>query len=328
MEDMRIATLIPAYKSGYIEKTLLSLSRQTYRHFDCYLSDDSPGGEVGRKVENLKSSGIVNFPLQTLAGPKSGLAIKNIQNLLHRVEAGYDLIHILFDDDLIRPDFYKRHVSLHCRAKVSVTASARYFINGQGLALAKTPIPSKVASAKNDVMILADRYVAATTIPSVTNWIGEYSNMVFNVAHRLDFGLCGDGRIHYGLADLSAAIFVGERLGYIRDHLGGFRVHADSMTAQVKDPSRMSGLLAWVPIAQSALSNGLIEESDVLCCVTAVKRYCDLDYAQDPLMVEFSKTLASILRNRPVDFSEFNERWSQFLIGNFGEFWRTSPVLA
>jgi hypothetical protein len=317
MSSLRIATLIPAFRQRFAGSALKCLARQTYRDFDCYLSDDSAGLEVMALADSLRSEGRINFALKTMPGPRVGLSLLNIRRLLSQVESDYDLIHIFFDDDLIQPSFYERHVALHQRTSVRVTASARYVVDESGRAIAKPDFPEQVLGAGKEEMVLTDRYLAKTIIPKMRNWVGEYSGMVFSRASLEHFGLLGWNSRHYGLADVSASIFADARLGYIKTPLGGFRVHGRSMTGDVENPSRKCGLLAWVEITSDAFGRGLISEQDARACVEIVRFHCAQDYPKSPDMNRFGSMFDEMLSGRPLVFSRFSEAWRNHISETF-----------
>jgi hypothetical protein len=154
-------------------------------------------------------------------------------------------------------------------------------------------------------------------IPKMHNWVGEYSSMVFSRESLEHFGLLGWNSRHYGLSDVSASIFAGARLGYIKTPLGGFRVHGSSMTSDVENPSRKCALLAWGEIASDAFSRGLIPEQDARACVEILRFCFARDYPKSPDVDRFRSLLDESLSGRPFIFSRFSEEWRNHISESF-----------
>jgi len=314
---LKIATLIPAIRTRFLERSLKCLSRQSYRNFDCYISDDSVDCKVIALAEALKHENFVNFSLKTISGPRVGLAIANIRALLSEIKGEYDLVHFFLDDDIINPDFYKAHVDLHQRIDIRVSASARSIVNEVGRPIAMARLPEKLSGTAKKQIVVTDRYLANTMIPKINNWVGEYSNMVFKSDCQDYFGMTGWTGLHYGLADVSCPIFAGPRLGYIQEILGSFTMHKDSMTSDYENPTRKCTLLAWVQIALDALDRGLISEESARACINSVRVYNSKVYPSDSDMMDFQSIFDDIVSARTLDFSEFSQKWKLFIKNNF-----------
>jgi len=314
---LKIATLIPAVRTRFLERSLKCLSSQSYRNFDCYLSDDSVDYEVTALAEALKHNKVINFSLKTMPGPRVGLAVANIRMLLSEIKEEYDLVHLFFDDDIIGPDFYKAHADLHQRIDVRVSASARSLVNELGHPIARARLPEKVGRTAKKQVVVTDSYLANTMIPTINNWVGEYSNMVFRGDCLDYFGMTGWTGLHYGLGDVSCPIFAGPRLGYIPEILGSFTIHNDSMTSDYANPSRKCSVLAWPQIALDALNRSLISEECARACIKVVREYNLNVYSSSSDMMRFQVIFDNIISARSLDFSEFSKEWQDFIRNNF-----------
>jgi len=317
MPALKIATLIPAFRTDFLEDTLKCLGRQSYRNFDCYLADDSAELEVITLTESLRERDFFNFHLEVLPGPRVGLSLANIRMLLSRIKGRYDLIHLFFDDDLLESDFYATHINLHRHGNIRVSASARSIVDSAGVPVGRGNLPEKVGRSSKKQMLITDRYVANTMIPTINNWVGEYSNMVFASDCADYFGMTGWNGLHYGLGDVSCAIFAGSELAYTSEVLGSFRMHDKSLTADINNPSRKCSLLAWCQIASDALDRGLISEDCARACIRTV---CSLNanlYSGASEMMRFQKILDDMLLDRHLNFSKFTIEWKNYFRDNF-----------
>jgi len=314
---LKIATLIPAIRTRFVESALKCLSRQSYRNFDCYLSDDSADSKVIALAEALRKKDVINFPLRAMPGPRVGLAFANIRMLLSKISGEYDLVHLFFDDDIIGPNFYKAHVALHQRINIRVSASARAIVNELGHPIARARLPEQLSEVTKNQIVVTNRYLASTMIPTISNWVGEYSNMVFRSDCLDYFGMTGWTGLHYGLGDVSCPIFAGPRLGYIPEILGGFTMHENSMTSDYSNPTRKCSLLAWPQIALDALDRGLISEESARACINSVRVYNSKVYPSDSDMMDFQSIFDDIVSARTLDFSEFSQKWKLFIKNNF-----------
>ena len=107
---LRIHTLIPAYKTKYIEDLLGSLECQTRPAGKIFISDDSPNGAFREALYSGQyAKRLEKLDISFHEGPRTGAA-DNIRQLLRLWNGGSELIHILLDDDVLYPEFYERHL--------------------------------------------------------------------------------------------------------------------------------------------------------------------------------------------------------------------------
>ena len=314
-----IVTLIPAYKTEYLGDLFSGLISQKMKDFKVILSDDSPDGEVTEKIRKGFYGNISEkINLLVVRGPCQG-AHKNTQYLIRGWGKIAPFIHIHLDDDIIYPDFYRAHLQLNSLEKFSATASLRWVTDINGQPDQEFPLPEFLYKNNNHITKLTSIELFNSTIPNCTNWIGEFSNMIFNsnIANLyLDLKIADFS--YYGLNDIGL-ILDGSRLapvGIIRDHLSGFRRHPKQSTAQINSHGIKCGHLAWCALAFASLKEGRISSEIAIQSIKiALNRTKRLYHADKSIQkfLTFDQDENINLEKLSIDFQML---WNDYLIDN------------
>jgi hypothetical protein len=280
-----ITTLIPAYKSAHLGELFLGLKTQTMRDFRVILSDDSPGGEITDRIRRGVYDPLIDtLDLLVVQGPRRG-AFPNIRHLLRQLSGQDTLVHLLMDDDVIYPDFYRMHAMTHASAALGATVSQRWLAGAEGRPIAQLPLPEAIEQQSQRIVAVDGRALVDTTIAFCRNWLGEFSNAVLArpAVERLQRATLG-GLSYYGLADIGVMIDVSaERpIGFIHDHLGLFRSHPAQSTAARTSHGLQCGFLAWAALALGARRAGRLADAAVRLTLQRVVTLTRETYADVP----------------------------------------------
>ncbi len=313
---MTICTLVPVYKKEFFSGTLISLGTQRLKPSKVIFSDDSPDHFLlnDHSIKRAASQILPETEIVYLQGPRVG-PLSNIKFLLGEVSEEHELIHVLFDDDLIFPDFYLAHQTAFSRyPSARCVVSFRWFLSELNIPIGAPPVPVFVR--------FGDRYqpiplhlLASSTVPFVSNWLGELSNTTFRgrtAAERI-FDVCNPSLPVCGLEDIGTfAKFSDEgSLLLMADFLSGFRVSSSNNTANKQSENFKAAVLGWVPISLFALSRSCITSDQHWECVGNVLATAKSLYAEtDPLLV---KKLELYYYARSENLIDFSGLWFSFL---------------
>jgi hypothetical protein len=147
---MKITSLMPAFKIDYIMESIYSVALQSMPVNNLIISDDSKNDEV---INYLKTKNLeLLFPkldISIVSGPKDG-PWSNIKYLLSLLSDEVDLFHVMMDDDLIYPDFMRKHSLLHQEVTPMITVSKRWVLHKTGLPIGVPYIPDYIY--KNNII--------------------------------------------------------------------------------------------------------------------------------------------------------------------------------
>jgi glycosyltransferase involved in cell wall biosynthesis len=285
-----ITTLIPAFKPEYLGETLLSLRRQSVRDFRVVVSDDSPGAVITDMIRDRRFGAATDgLELTVVRGPGNGRL--NHLRLVDLWAGSTPFMHLLMDDDVLFPGFYRAHLQAHARAAFSVTVSARWLSQDDAAPAWSLPLPAVVEDSPLRVVPLDAAQVFPTVVPGCENWLGELSNMVWTADAAAHYPRPPvDGLNYYGLLDVGAVLeAVGRQpVGFIREHLGVFRQHGRQTTHNVGGHGHKVCMLVWAAYALHAWAQQRIDARDTVRAIsTTVRRCLDLYGEGDPVMDEF-----------------------------------------
>lgn len=312
--DYVITTLIPAYKTEYLAELLQSLVSQTYKNFSVIISDDSPGQQVTAKLLTSEFSKLTQqLNLEIIEGPKLGKNHANIRRLLEFWADRTDLVHFLFDDDVIYPTFYEEHVHAHMHLSAEVSISRRWAADCNGAVTRAQSVPSNLMKINERFVHINQSNLAKAVIPDCHNWLGEYSNAVFNSrsVSMLDT-LRVDEISIYGLGDIASFIFAADSIVWINENLGFFRASHQQITGQIQNPSVKAGYLAWVALAIIALDRQLISFKDYQQTLSIIFIEVSKRYAGDDEMLPFAKCINE-LHGCAENKMAFLTMWDKFI---------------
>ena len=311
-----LITLIPAYKADYLAELFLGLRSQSFKDFRVVLSDDSPGGTV---TELIRSGALDNLiaPLDLLVvqGPRQG-SLKNIHHLLDGWAAQASLVHVLMDDDIVYPDFYRSHALAHSHGAPGASVSQRWLTAADGRPGALLPLPAFFDELPERLVYLDAPALFATTALHCQNWLGEFSNMVLSqTAVRRLRGSSMNGLSYYGLADIGVLLDVSSHapVVFIRDHLGGFRSHPQQTTHKRQSFALKCGYLAWVALALAGWRSGHLSAAQTQASLAISVGQCMNQFASDPSLSEFFGVAINNARNLASFDEHFGSWWARIL---------------
>lgn len=310
-----IATLVPAYKPDFLAPLFAGLRTQTLRDFRVIVSDDSPGASITDALRSGRFDALTNgLDLTVVRGPCSPL--KNHQHLLDTWARSTPLVHLLMDDDVIYPDFYRAHAALHARQRLSASVSLRWLTGTGGEPFATLPLPDFVMQSRERSIEVDTAVLFDSTVARGENWLGELSNMVFTAEAAGCFPRPpAKGVSYFGLPDVGLLLNAAST-GPIRvlcDHLSGFRQHAGQTTANTQSSNLKIAHLAWIAFALQARRDGHLDDARALHGVSAATQRCLQVYASDPLMQRYFAIVQARLTDLERFETEFGVFWQELL---------------
>ncbi len=324
-----IVTLIPAYKTEYIGELFAGLRAQTFKGFHVVLSDDSPGGEITRRIRaGLYGNLSRELNLLIVRGPNLG-SQKNIQHLIEGWGDGAPLVHIHLDDDVIYPDFYRAHADAHDRSPIGASVSLRWVVSTGGHPYFDLPLPLLLDDGNARIVLVTTDKLFSSTVPKCENWLGEISNVILSAEGARRYAHSRIGELsYYGLGDIGVLLDISRHasIAVIRDHLSGFRINPHQSSSQLESFGMKCGHLAWFSLALAAWSGGYTStEQTVQSFKIAISRSYHL-YAGDPQMEPFFV----LFKKQPHDLAllakAFAVLWAAFLEDNAdSRFWVPKP---
>ena len=311
-----LITLIPAYKADYLAELFLGLRSQSFKDFSIVLSDDSPGGTVTELIRSgALESLIAPLDLLVVQGPRQG-SLKNIHHLIDGWAARAPLVHVLMDDDIVYPDFYRQHALAHTRGAPGASVSQRWLTASDGRPGAMLPLPAFFDELPERLVCLDAAALFATTAAHCQNWLGEFSNMVLSqeAARRLR-GSSMNGLSYYGLADVGVLLDVSNHapVVFIRDHLGGFRSHPQQNTHKRQSFGLKCGYIAWVALALAGWRSGHLSAEQTQASLAISVGQCMNQFASDTSLSEFFGIAIANARNLSSFDEHFGDWWARIL---------------
>lgn len=313
---MQITTLIPAYKTKYLQELLAGLLTQTRKSDRIIISDDSPNGEFAEALQSLRySAWVAALPIEIHRGPRAG-AYENFKHLVNLWGGASELFHILLDDDVIFPDFYAQHLTAHQMAEISCSISARWTANERGQPIEGMPVPDAIAASNNRMLSVGPNALFSSTAPLCQNWLGEFSNCVVrancaDLMSQTEF----EGVSYAGLWDLGFFLAASLRapVGYIQDRLGYFRAGGEGHSAQFFGPHMKAAHLAYVALALGGLRLGRLNEAQARLCYRGIGQSIAKGYAAEADMQVFARLLPRMAEGDPTALDDYLLAWTGFL---------------
>ena len=317
MSNSYISTLIPVYKLEHLHRTLNSVIGQRLKPNRVIISDDSHRlqliPELKYQFEEIYN--IHGIKIDVIYGPQLG-GYANMKNLLNEIDDCTELVHFLFDDDVIFPGFYDNHVNLHENISSSLaTISKRTYIDENDFQIPGYGYPDFVEKMLNRIVVLNAESVYPTILPRMNNWLGEFSNAVFKrdcISRVINFKFSNIS--YYGLGDIGAFLEISEKsesLFFINDNLGAFRIHSNSNSLKYHSKENLASVVAWVVVALHALELNYITANDFNeCClrVVGVLKFRKTSGAQ-----KFIPIIENLIGQNRGSINEFLHLWERFL---------------
>ena len=271
---MQFTTLIPIYKTQFLEDLVACLNAQTLQDFQVIFSDDSPSQDTAQLLDELHLDNPIRFSYRVISGLRLGPA-SNAYQLLTAWNFSSPYIHYLLDDDLIFPDFYASHMAAYQQTTAQTCLSARIIVDERKTPLAgiSTP-PSEALPKKQSIEMLDFASCVRSILPSCNNWLGELSNATF-VGQTLADCVSGQLRAlpYYGLNDLGVYLEILRQApaAYIHNTLGAFRINRLQTSGNAHSSVFKSTVVSWISLALDAHSMGALNLTDTQQCLRTVQ---------------------------------------------------------
>lgn len=289
-----LTTLIPAYNQAYLGEALISLARQSVKPTKVILSDDSPGHAISEMIkEGRFEVATRHLNLTVVPGPKESR--QNHEQLFDLWGGSTDFVHLLNDDDVILPEFYRTHLMAHRECRLSASVTPRWLSMGDSVPTWTLPLPSFIEDSPLRTILVDSETLVKSTLPSCTNWLGELTNIVLSADTAKRFPRPPiDELSYYGLMDISTLLSADPSLpiAFVRDHLSVFRQHPQQSTNSLGTHGHRVTMLVWAPMAMRAWQQGRITHQDAIAALTiTLQRYQQLYSENDPVMTAFVDVL-------------------------------------
>jgi hypothetical protein len=312
---MDVTTLIPAFKPQFLPQLLKALKHQTYKPTRVIVSDDSPEQVFVTTLRGIQDSPLArDLNLTVVAGPRQGGSI-NVRHLLEVWGGQTELFHVLCDDDLIYPDFYRWHVAVQ-GAGFRCTVSRRWSSDELGQPVSMLNEPSEVRGAAQALISVSAQQLIPAVVSNANNWLGEVSNVVM---HRdladLYRDMAFDGISYSGLDDIGTILRASTRqpIGLITHFLGMFRQHADqNSTNQLRRVIKL-GHVAWIALAIATERAGYLSHEQAQQCIATIAPATLVKYANEPDMTQLCAAISRITRNEAGAEDGFLSCWAEFV---------------
>ncbi|EUJ09242.1 putative O-linked N-acetylglucosamine transferase, SPINDLY family [Methylophilaceae bacterium 11] len=311
-----LATLVPAYKHAFIPQLLVSLATQSYPTGQIIISDDSPNGEVSQVIADPALAHIVEkLDITIIPGPKQG-TMSNVVHLLEHWQQSSQLVHILFDDDILYPTFYAEHVQAHTQEAIGASVSYRWFTNELGQPYAASAVPAFVQQSTNQTDFIGADQLFASVVPTCDNWLGEFSNTVFSAdAVQLYKRSRLEDIAYYGLGDVGLLLEISlyAKVALIKNYLGGFRQNAQQNTVNYDSPVFKCGTVAWVALALASYRLGKISAQQLQQSVQLIQGAVNARFQQSADMQGFIQLFNTHASDSAAFEQNFLPLWQQLL---------------
>lgn len=316
---MKLVTLIPAYKIGFIKQLIKSIASQTMRPDLVLISDDSPKGIFQESLTALLAESRINdLNFKFIQGPRTKSAYDNIKNLIINLgneSDSYDLVHIFLDDDVIFPTFYENHHRAHNSRDFSCSISARWVADEEGFPNRDFPLPEFVANFAERSFYLEKEALFLSTLVKPGNWLGELSNTVIKgkfLNLLLDPSIAD---ISYaGLWDLGGflKLSIERPVCFINDHLGFFR-RCEGEQNSGKIEYVKCAVIAFAALALASVKLKILNHSQILNCIERIEERLPIFQSDDENIAEMIKTIPRLKGNEPNSYDDFVKVWHKVL---------------
>jgi hypothetical protein len=318
---MDVTTLIPAFKPQFLPQLLKALKHQTYKPARVIVSDDSPDQVFVATLRGIQDSPLAReLNLTVVKGPRQGGSI-NVRHLLEVWGGQTELFHVLCDDDLIYPDFYRWHVAAQ-GAGFPCTVSRRWSSDELGQPVSMLDEPVEVRGAAQSLISVSAAQLIPAIVANANNWLGEVSNVVM---HRdladLYRDMAFDGISYSGLDDIGTILRASVRkpIGLITHFLGIFRQHADQNSTNQNRRVIKLGHAAWIALAIATERAGYLTREHAQHCVGLIAHPTLIKYSNEPDMTQLCAAISRLTRNEPGAEDAFLARWAEFVAAPAGQ---------
>ena len=313
---MKVCTLVPAFKPKYVPELLLALCSQTVKPARVIFSDDSPGGVYravlrAEPMQQLMSQ----LNVESVEGPRAG-RLANMRHLLNVWNGSTERVHFLFDDDIIYPSFYERHLAAHAGGGIGCSVSRRWTAaeSGQPTGILAEPLP--IAQHGERAFTLDANSVFVSTVPTTNNWFGELSNAVFDhslhgIIHDLRLG----GVLFVGLEDIGSFLRASltKPLCYLNEPLGFFRTNPYQNSADLRGKEVKTAYFGWFALAIGGRRLGRLTPAQALTCFRNYGPKLMVLYAKEADMAPFCAVIPGLMAGEAAAEERFLEVWNSYV---------------
>lgn len=318
---MAVTTLIPAYKPHFMLQLLRCLAQQTVRPERVIISDDSPGGVFRSRLQAPEFKSFVEaLRPEVIDGPRQG-GLENRRRLLKHWNQSTSHVHFLFDDDIVYPNFYERHLKAHAAGRTRCTVSRRWIACQAGDPASLSPLPRRVADHSARLLYLSTEFLVTSVfeIHPISgmpfNWLGELSHAVFSedCAHVLGSNQLA-GVSYRGLGDLGAFLScsLDAPLGYLNEYLGVFRLSPMQNTRQKDSLIFRQGILAWFALAIAARRLDRLSPTQTMACFQVMAKVFFRDYGTRSDSQPMVLAIKGLIEESPGAQDRFLAEWASY----------------
>lgn len=305
-----VSVLIPAFRPTFLGQAIASVLAQGHEDFELIVSDDSGGDALLPVVERFRDPRIRYV---TTAGREGGK--ENMRRLW--LEARFDLVKYLFDDDILMP-----HALGELADEAAASPDASFVFGGRQTVDARGRVLDDSARLSAPRIRLDRRALAKRMVGDIINPIGEFSNVLINRANGVEaadfLSYCGF-EMHV-VTDVGFFLTAARRApcAGVNRLVGAFRRHGDQNSSPEVNPSFAIGLCEWELFIRGELSGGALDRSDALRAVDKLATAYVNWSRRLPALAQMSPGIAE-LRER-VEGGEtevldpaFRARWDAFV---------------
>lgn len=312
---MDVTTLIPAFNPKFLPALLLALKHQTQPPAQVIISDDSPEQVFGQVLKGIEGSPLAQkLSLTVIPGPRKG-SLNNVRHLLNVWNKQTELFHLLCDDDLIYPEFYRWHVAAQ-QGGFKCSVSRRWTADESGQPLGLLTEPKEVQHATSAVLGVPADFLFPSVIGRGVNWLGEISNVVM---HRdladLYLDTSFEGIRYDGLGDIGTFLRASttSSIGFITHPLGLFRRHAEQNTENQNRRDTKQSHAAWLALALASERGGYVTHEQAWLCIRLLGRHTCSKYANERDMAPLCTSIGRLIAEEPGSVEGFLQAWDDFL---------------
>jgi hypothetical protein len=259
---MLFTTLVPVYKTQFLEDTVQCLNAQSRKTFQVIFSDDSPTQDLAEVLADIHLTCPISFPYRITQGKRIGPA-SNCHDLFATWlrEPNTPYIHFFLDDDLIFPDFYLWHERALQQTQAKLCISARIVVDEQKTPFVHATQPDFITQQNANIIRLPFADCISSTLPSLDNWMGELSCATFD-GHALAATLKGQilNLPYYGINDLGLFLEMAAAhpIYYLNQALGAFRINRWQTSRDQQSAIFQATNLAWAALIFDAHQMGAL----------------------------------------------------------------------
>ena len=283
---MLFTTLIPVYKTHFLEDTIQCLNAQSRKNFQVIFSDDSPAQDLSDVLADIHLLQPIGFPYRIIQGRRIGPAT-NCHDLFAEWlrEPLTPYIHFFLDDDLIFPDFYLWHERALQQSQAKLCISARIIVDEKKTPYIHAKQPDFISQQNASLIQLEISDCISSTLSQLDNWLGELSCATFD-GHALANTIKGKLLTlpYYGINDLGLFLemIAANPVYYIKQNLGAFRINRWQTSRDRQSTIFQSTNLAWAALIFDAHQIGLLPAEQSISALHQLQKVIQHLKAQAP----------------------------------------------